>query len=96
MWNTPINQLTPGKEVDLRTAISRAYYAAFNNAEIYLKNKNDTTPETSKGMHERLVSKFLNNPNRSRQFIGEDLRRIMRKRVTADYHLVLENHFMML
>lgn len=91
MWNTPINQLTPGKEADLRTAISRAYYAAFNNAEIYLNNKNDTTPETGKGVHERLISRFLNHPNRSRQLIGEDLRRIMRKRVAADYQLVFRH-----
>lgn len=87
MWETPINQLTPAKEADLRTAISRAYYAAFNNAEIFLQNKNDTTPQIGNGMHERLISRFLNNPVRARQLIGDQLRRIYRKRVAADYKL---------
>lgn len=88
MYKAPLSELTPTKEADLRTAISRAYYAAFNNAQIFLDNKNDTTIETGKGVHERLISRFLNHPTRARQIMGDQLRRIMRKRVDADYHLV--------
>lgn len=80
------------KEAALRSAVSRAYYAAFHAAEDYLQ-KSGKYPSTSGnnapavGSHNRVVNAFVGNAsNPTWVNIGRRLRRLKDARHWADYN----------
>jgi uncharacterized protein (UPF0332 family) len=83
----------PNKEANLRTAVSRAYYASFKTAEEFLLRKNEISPidedddeEQRIGSHWRVIRAFAYSRNRHRKQIGEALIRMRFDRESADYH----------
>ena len=81
---------SPGpEEASLRTAISRAYYAAFRVALNFGRDKGEFTP-TQTGQDHRLVrDHFRSSSQRIRRKIGLDLGRLYDNRRNADYDDVL-------
>ncbi len=83
---------SPQKEAVLRSAVSRAYYAAFHAADAYLKStknypsmQEDTTH--SEGSHNRIINIFLTDTNHPAwEQIGKRLRRLKNFRHWADYN----------
>jgi len=71
-------------EAAQRTAISRAYYAAFHAADEILKVK-DITLDSSRPPHERVWSIYVKSPNRQCIVIGNEGFRLRNARVDADY-----------
>jgi uncharacterized protein (UPF0332 family) len=72
------------KEAELRSAISRAYYAAFCNARNYLIAKGHKLsggPEA----HAEVQDRFITSSDRRRKEIGENLKRLRSLRNRADY-----------
>ena len=74
------------EEAKLRTAISRAYYAAFHAAQDHLREKDleRGIPPTGRA-HQFVADKFSNHPDETRQRIGVNLDRLRSKRIYADY-----------
>lgn len=81
---------SPGpREASLRSAISRAYYAAFCVARDFGRDRGEFTP-TGTGADHRLVrGHFLLSSDRTRRKIGADLDRLRDSRNKADYDDVL-------
>ena len=85
-------------EVMFRTAVSRAYYAAFHRACEYLEEVNEypTRQEfegNRKETHRFLISMFLNNPDHpERRKIGRMLHYLKGFRHQADYVRSVERH----
>jgi uncharacterized protein (UPF0332 family) len=95
------NTLPEGeKEAALRTAISRAYYAAFKKAEEFLLLKNEIDPikrssrrripagtfdDTNPGSHLRVIFAFQNSRSQDRIRIGRLLDILKYYRENADY-----------
>jgi uncharacterized protein (UPF0332 family) len=71
-------------EAKLRTAISRAYYAAFGEACLLLIQKDGITLPRE-GRHDFVIRVLSNSPYRTRKSIGSNLRRLRDHRNTADY-----------
>jgi uncharacterized protein (UPF0332 family) len=81
---------SPGpEEASLRSAISRAYYAAFRVARNFGRDRGELIP-TETGRDHRLVrDHFKSSPDRIRRKIGLDLGRLYDNRTSADYDDVL-------
>jgi uncharacterized protein (UPF0332 family) len=81
----------PRKEAILRSAISRAYYAAFHAACDYLKQVREYPTEqeiktSRKGTHQVIIDRFIANPtNPERDEIGQRLNLLKSDRHRADY-----------
>lgn len=80
----------PGREAKLRSANSRAYYAAFWVALIHLRDvhgdANLDNPQLA-SVHAYVRDQYrYANANRIRRQIGEDLTRLLVGRRTADYN----------
>ena len=77
------------QEARLRTAVSRAYYAAFCKASNHLRDK-DRLPiarqNYEKHEHSYVINTFDSNGDPVRHGVGQDLRRLFSKRTMADYH----------
>src|SRR5436305_1899156 len=73
------------EEAILRSAISRAYYAAFHEARDYLANHGDTGIPTGGRAHAYVRDRFRNDPDTNRQQIGQYLDRMRLDRNRADY-----------
>jgi len=74
------------EESALRTAMSRAYYAAFCNAQIKVKQRApDLVREDGQGSHEVVWRWFKRQNNRSLNEIGTWGLRLRDNRVSADY-----------
>jgi uncharacterized protein (UPF0332 family) len=74
------------KEAFLRSAISRAYYAAFCKSRNYLRDiDKDKDLDRSPNVHEFVVDRFQNSNNKTKQKIGSYLHRLRRVRNVADY-----------
>jgi uncharacterized protein (UPF0332 family) len=71
-------------EAKLRAAISRAYYAVFGEACMFLSQKERLTLPRE-GRHEFVIREFTTSPSRDRMAIGTNLRRLRDHRNTADY-----------
>ncbi len=88
----------PRKEAMLRSAVSRAYYAAFHRACDYLKevNKYPARQEfesNRKETHRLLIDRFMGNPNRPEwNEIGQMLYSLKDFRQKADYVTSVEKH----
>ncbi|HWS84121.1 MAG TPA: hypothetical protein VN207_07650 [Ktedonobacteraceae bacterium] len=89
---------SPRKEATLRSAVSRAYYAAYHRACDYLREVNEypTRQEfESRGRetHRFIISIFKNNPDYPERYkIGEELRSLKDLRQKADYAKSVEKH----
>ncbi len=79
--STPCNQ-----EARCRSAISRAYYAAFCNARNFLRDVDSDPRINGQGnVHSYVRDKFRRDPDKRRKKIGEDLHRLLQERHTGDY-----------
>lgn len=72
-------------EAARRSAISRAYYAAYCQACAYLNQKEVPIPH-GEGSHDRVWRSFINLPGRTHSGIQANGDRLKRKRVLADYN----------
>jgi uncharacterized protein (UPF0332 family) len=74
------------KEAFLRSAISRAYYAAFCKSRNYLRDiDEDKDLDRSPNVHEFVADQFKNSNDTTKQKIGYDLYCLCRVRNVADY-----------
>jgi uncharacterized protein (UPF0332 family) len=78
-------------EAKLRSAISRAYYAAFCKARNHLRDKQGFFIPPTGEAHKIVWRRFRNSPDKSRKRIGENLRRLLHDRRQADYEDVVNN-----
>jgi uncharacterized protein (UPF0332 family) len=72
------------EEAFLRSAISRAYYAAFVSARNLLRDK-DGLEIPKADVHNFVITKFLTSRNPMRQKIGSNLFDLRKIRNLADY-----------
>ncbi len=78
-------QISATQESRLRSAISRAYYAAFILARNYLRDEESISiPE--KQSHKFVIEQFKNSSEKVRQTIGKNLARLRFSRNKADYN----------
>ena len=81
---------SPGpREASLRSAISRAYYAAFCVARNFGRDRGEFTPTGTGADHGLVRDHFLLSSDRTRRKIGADLDRLRDSRNKADYDDVL-------
>lgn len=81
-------QETPNEEARSRSAISRAYYAAFCQARNYLRDgeHDSTIPRMNdSGVHTYVINKFRASRDRTRRTIGNNLYQLRIERNNADY-----------
>jgi uncharacterized protein (UPF0332 family) len=71
-------------EADWRTAVSRAYYAAFHVARTLLSDLRFTVPRADRA-HQYLVFRLSNSGEASVEQAGRDLETLRRLRNRADY-----------
>jgi len=78
-------QISATQESRLRSAISRAYYAAFILARNYLRDEESISiPERQS--HKFVIEQFKNSSEEVRQTIGKNLARLRFSRNKADYN----------
>jgi hypothetical protein len=75
---------TEGREAKLRSAISRAYYAAFHEARDFLVITQGPLPYNV-NEHEYVKNWYLDQRDRLRAQVGNDLNRLRQDRNRADY-----------
>jgi len=81
---------SPGpEEASLRSAISRAYYAAFCSARNFARAKDGLVVSKGPRAHGQVIGHFKATRDRSRRKIGTDLDRLRVNRNKADYDDVL-------
>jgi len=68
----------------MRSAISRAYYAAFIKARNYLQEREGLTIPT-KNSHQYVINQFRDSPDNMREKIGNRLEVLRVYRNQADY-----------
>jgi uncharacterized protein (UPF0332 family) len=73
------------EEARLRSAISRAYYAAFKQAFNYLCDKDPTIRFQREGVHQYVYEKFWYSRDAGWRRVGSELDRLRRLRNRADY-----------
>ncbi len=71
------------REAYLRASISRAYYGAYWIARDYLTKKGKTIPD--RDSHKFVHEEYQKSSNPMEKKIGEDLKRLKRQRIHADY-----------
>ncbi|HXF05948.1 MAG TPA: HEPN domain-containing protein [Blastocatellia bacterium] len=79
------------QEAKWRSAISRAYYAAFCKARNCLRDKQGLSIPRTGQAHRIVWRQFKNSPDKSRKRIGENLRRLLNDRRQTDYEDVVSN-----
>ncbi len=85
------NPNSPGPEEGaLRSAVSRAYYAAFCSARNVARERGEFTPTSSVKDHHLVRKHFGNSSHSVRRKISADLGRLRRRRNQADYHDTLD------
>lgn len=76
---------SPTEEAKLRSAISRAYYAAFCKARNHLRDREGCSiPDTGEA-HAKVRDIFRDSPDKQRTRIGTELNRLREDRRKADY-----------
>lgn len=79
--------ISPGpEEASLRTAISRAYYAAFRSASNLAAGRGEIIPAGLASDHGLVINHFQNATDPARQKIGAHLSRLRGNRNKADYN----------
>lgn len=81
----------PTIEAKWRSAISRAYYAAFCRSRNHLRNKEGHSIPTTGDAHRIVSDIFQNSPDRPRKKIGINLNRLRENRRKADYDDFIRN-----
>ena len=77
---------SPGpEEASLRTAISRAYYAAYRSASTLAAGRGEIIPTGLASDHGLVINHFRNATDPVRQKIGASLSRLRGNRNKADY-----------
>ena len=82
----------PVCEAKLRSAISRAYYAAFSIARTHLEDRLGFDVADKAHIHQRVWDEFKESGDRSRKKIGYNGDRLKDKRESADYDYVFEGN----
>ncbi|NER33006.1 MAG: HEPN domain-containing protein [Oscillatoria sp. SIO1A7] len=77
-------KISATQESRLRSAISRAYYAAFIQARNHLRDR-DGLAILRKSTHDYVINQFKNSPESVRQDVGRILKRLRSNRNRADY-----------
>ena len=77
------------QESRLRSAISRAYYAAFIQARNFLRDREGVVIPTLSA-HQFVIRQFSNSPDALRQEIGSNLKLMRYYRNQADYDDILD------
>ncbi len=62
--------ISPADEAKIRTALSRAYYAAFKTAERYLQSHGGVKRQENEGSHEAVIRIYEDSADRSKRRIG--------------------------
>lgn len=82
-------------EAKLRSSISRAYYAAFCSARNYMEDKDRHKLPLDGSEHQYIIDYYSGHKgrstNRNRTQIAQDLVRMRRERVNADYNNIFVN-----
>ena len=73
------------QEARLRSAISRAYYAAFCRSRNYLRDTQKRSVPGGAKAHAYVREQFLNSSVETRKEVGENLERLREARNKADY-----------
>ena len=73
------------REAESRSAISRAYYAAFCKTRNHLRDIEHEQLSTGPEAHREVQEKLTFSKNRTRKQIGQDLNRLRVNRNHADY-----------
>lgn len=73
------------EEAKLRSAISRAYYAAFIQTRNFLRDRDQITIPREK-THKYVIEQFQNSADEKRRKVGEKLQRLRDFRNQADYN----------
>jgi uncharacterized protein (UPF0332 family) len=73
------------REAKARSAISRAYYAAFIEARNFLRDKEGKEASATDHPHAFVIDNFRKNTNPTRRRIGDKLDELRRYRRYADY-----------
>ena len=73
------------EEAKLRSAISRAYYAAFCLARNHLIHKEGVIVRPSSGVHMKVIDRFKYSRDRRKRRIGTNLNRLRIDRNKSDY-----------
>ncbi len=71
---------------EMRSAVSRAYYAAFNTSAEFVRKLGFRLPEDS-GAHEKVKRMLNNSGDETLEIVAQQLRTLRTKRNHADYHL---------
>lgn len=79
---------TANQQAKFRSAVSRAYYAAFNQAKIFLEDRDKITIQKT-NVHKAVINQFQNSPDLTRQKIGNRLQVLRSYRNQADYDAVI-------
>jgi uncharacterized protein (UPF0332 family) len=76
---------TAGTEARRRTAVSRAYYAAFLSARNRLRDADGVVDQGILRSHRRMAAEFEHDGDVQRRLIGIALSRLRANRVACDY-----------
>lgn len=76
----------PSEEARLRSALSRAYYAAYGSARAVAR-ASGYTPQRFETSHQGLIRYYQGRPERLWKSIGMNLERMQKNRERADYEL---------
>ncbi|MSQ23913.1 MAG: HEPN domain-containing protein [Chloroflexi bacterium] len=76
---------TPSSEALQRSAVSRAYYAAFGEARNHLRDSDGVITPATHNIHRMAAGIFLDSPDERRVRIGTNLRRLRDARNECDY-----------
>lgn len=85
------NSSDVSREADLRSAISRAYYASFCKGRNLLRDKDGETIPLDGSAHRVVKTKFTSSSDLVRKKIGQNLDRLRIDRNIADYHDTIPN-----
>ena len=79
-------KVSPSREAKLRSAISRAYYAAHGTGRNHLRAvDNDKTIPSGGEVHQYVINKFIGSSDKDRVGVGSELKRLRADRNKADY-----------
>ena len=84
-------QMASTEEARLRSAVSRAYYAAYHAARKRLVQDGDTGIRSAPKPHEYVWKQFRLSPELQRQEIGTKGSRLKLRRFDADYESAVAN-----
>lgn len=77
-------------EASHRSAVSRAYYAAFHGARTYLKGQGKWVPADGTA-HREVWSNLLSIPDKNIQHAGAEGDRLRKERIRVDYEANVPN-----